>query len=355
MALLDFLGPIGKIADKLIPDPQAKRQFQLEMEKLAQQADEREHQEAMGQLEVNKVEAAHASIFVAGWRPFIGWVLGLGCAMAYVVNPLMQYFGVRGIVYPIESLITLLAGMMGWSGIRSFDKLKGIAFTKLGADPGMVQVKRVEGAATPAIAQKLPIHTEDGQPRGDQQQEVADTAPVPFAASPRKICWGSKVSSTFKARVLWIEQKLGLNADYLMACMAFETGLRFSASVRNAAGSSGTGLIQFMEYTAKKLGTTTAALAKMSAEDQLNYVYKYFAAFGSDLRRWSLEDTYMAILYPAAIGKPLSWPFPWAATSLAYKQNRGLDKNKDRLITKFEAAAGVRKLYEQGMKEGNLG
>lgn len=350
MALLDFLGPIGKIADKLIPDPQAKRQFQLEMAKLAQQADEREHQEAMGQLEVNKVEASHASVFVAGWRPYIGWVLGTGAAIGFVCIPLYKMFTVAGYEYPIEHLITLLGGLLGWSGIRSFDKLKGIAFTKLGDDPGMTQVKRVEGSATPAIAQKLPIHTEDGQPRGDQTAEVAERASVPFAVSPRQICWGSKVSKTFKARVLWIEQKLGLNADYLMACMAFETGLTFSASVRNAAGSSGTGLIQFMEFTASKLGTTTKALAKMSAEDQLNYVYKYFRQFGTDLSRWSLEDVYMAILYPKAIGQPLSWKFPWAQTSLSYKQNRGLDKNKDGMVTKAEASAGVQKMLKEGME-----
>lgn len=164
----------------------------------------------------------------------------------------------------------------------------------------------------------------------------------------RKIRWGAKVTSSFRESVFWIEDQLGLNADLLMSCMAFETGGTFSPSVKNAAGSSGTGLIQFMAATAKNMGTTVDELAKMTPERQLGYVYRYFKPFGSDLSKWSLEDIYMAILYPRAIGKPLDWCMPWTYGSLAYKQNSGLDLNKDRQITKAEAAAGVRKRYELG-------
>lgn len=175
---------------------------------------------------------------------------------------------------------------------------------------------------------------------------VATVAGAPVAM--RKILWGARVTTSFKAGVLWIEEKIKLNADNLMCCMAFETGQTFDPAKKNMAGSSGTGLIQFMRATAISLGTTVEELAKMTPERQLGFVYKYFKAFGSDFSKWTLEDTYMAILFPKAIGKPLEWEMPWKYGQLAYKQNSGLDLNKDHKITKREASAGVRKMAELG-------
>ena len=86
-----------------------------------------------------------------------------------------------------------------------------------------------------------------------------------------------------------------------MAAMAFETGRdKFSASSVNRI-SGATGLIQFMPSTAIGLGTTTAALAAMTAEDQLEYVERYFKPYRNRLN--TLEDLYMAILWPIAVGK----------------------------------------------------
>ena len=177
----------------------------------------------------------------------------------------------------------------------------------------------------------------------------------------REILFGAKVSQEFKDSVLWIEAEGGPNADHLMACMAFETGRSFSPAVKNLAGSSGLGLIQFMRAThanllkaypqLAKMAPTHADLGKLSAVQQLGFVYYYFKAFGQDLSNWTLEDTYMAILYPKAIGKPLSWVMPWKYGSLAYKQNAGLDANKDQIITKAEACAGVRRMASLGEKE----
>lgn len=179
-------------------------------------------------------------------------------------------------------------------------------------------------------------------------REPAKVTVVDTQLAVRKLVWGAKVDLQFKAGVLWIEDQLKINADFLMACMAFETGGTFSPSVKNAAGSSGTGLIQFMAATARSLGTTVDALAKLSALQQLSYVYKYFKGFRGDFSGCSLEDIYMFILFPKAVGKPLDWEMPWKYGSLAYKQNSGLDLNKDRKITKAEAAAGVRKRYDLG-------
>ena len=71
--------------------------------------------------------------------------------------------------------------------------------------------------------------------------------------------------------------RLGTQPEYLLAVMSFETGGSFSPGIRNGAGSGATGLIQFMPATARELGTSTEALARMSATEQLEYVERYFA------------------------------------------------------------------------------
>lgn len=177
----------------------------------------------------------------------------------------------------------------------------------------------------------------------------------------RKILWGEKLDEGFKAGLFWIEEQIGLSPDKLTPCIAFETGGTFSPSKKNMAGSSGLGLIQFMKATIegpngmlarhpslKKLSPDHAGLAKLSALQQLSFVYYYFRDFGTDLSNWTLEDVYMAILYPKAIGKPGDWVMPWKYGSLAYKQNAGLDLDKDKKITKAEAAAGVLKMAALG-------
>ncbi|MBV9760224.1 MAG: hypothetical protein JO340_06655 [Acidobacteriaceae bacterium] len=158
------------------------------------------------------------------------------------------------------------------------------------------------------------------------------------------IAWGAKVSSDFKARVLDLCDNLGMEADYLMSAMAFESGETFSASIRNQA-SGATGLIQFMPSTAVHMGTTIDELAAMTPVAQLEYVEKYFQPYRNRLQ--TLEDHYMAILWPAAIGKQDSFVL-FAEPSKAYQQNAGLDADKDGKVTKYEAAAKVRAKYEIG-------
>lgn len=180
-------------------------------------------------------------------------------------------------------------------------------------------------------------------------------------AEGREIAWGDKVSTQFKAGVIWIEEKLGLNADHLMACMAFETGGTFRADIKNAAGSSGLGLIQFMKAThagmvkkypsLAKVAPTHADLAKLSAHQQLTFVYYYFLSYRGDYSQMTLEDIYMTILFPKAVGKPNDWAMPWKYGELAYKQNVGLDKNKDKTITKAEASAGVQRMLALGLQQ----
>ena len=183
----------------------------------------------------------------------------------------------------------------------------------------------------------------------------AKIPPLPgaaVAADPR-LCWGAKVSQTFRARVHWIANDLGMPADDLMACIAWESGRTFSPSVVNKAGSGATGLIQFMPKTAISLGTTTAELARMSAEDQLNFVYKYFRPFKGRLR--NLGDVYMAILWPAGVGQSDSYVL-WekGQRPTTYRQNAGLDVNRDERITRGECLTKIRALQSEGFAPGNV-
>lgn len=155
------------------------------------------------------------------------------------------------------------------------------------------------------------------------------------------------VTKEFLNEVKRCSELLGVKPLWLMACMHFETMGTFDPSKKNQAGSSGTGLIQFMERTAKDLfDKGTEFLAGLSATRQLKYVHEYFSSrisqYGA-LR--SVDDCYMAILYPEAIGKPSSFVL-FSEGTKGYSQNRGLDSNGDGTITKAEACARVRQSLE---------
>lgn len=190
---------------------------------------------------------------------------------------------------------------------------------------------------------------------------LSQSTPTPSPAAPvqsdsprRKIAWGAKVSPTFRERVWWIADTLRLNPDDLMACMAWESGESFSASEKNMAGSGAVGLIQFMPSTATGLGTTTAALSAMSAEDQLGYVYKYFRPYAGRLN--NLGDIYMAILWPPGVGKPDSYVLWDRATKpTTFRQNAGLDANHDNTVTRAECLSKILGKLSKGLQPGYLG
>ena len=179
--------------------------------------------------------------------------------------------------------------------------------------------------------------------------------PANIFAQHNKIAWGAKVSAEFKAKVIKICKNLDIAPDHLMTCMAFETGETFRPDKKNGAGSSGTGLIQFMEETAEVFETSTKELAAMTAVRQLDYVEMYFK---DALRVYkhldSLEDVYFAILNPAGIRKKDGVALFKAGTK-AYSQNKGLDKNNDKKITVGEVASKIRYMYKKGLQQGYLG
>lgn len=189
------------------------------------------------------------------------------------------------------------------------------------------------------------------QDPGSRQDEGAQTEGL---SGRREIAWGARVSPLFRERVWWIADELGLNPDDLMACMAWESGETFSPSVRNAAGSGATGLIQFMPSTAMNLGTSTSKLAKMTAEDQLNYVYKYFRPFAGRLN--NLGDIYMAILWPKGVGKPDSYVL-WDKGQMptTFRQNAGLDIDKNGQVTRAECLTKIKQKLVKGRLDVNMG
>jgi hypothetical protein len=139
-----------------------------------------------------------------------------------------------------------------------------------------------------------------------------------------------------------------------MACMHWESGGTFRADIKNAAGSGATGLIQFMPSTARGMGTTTSALARLTPEDQLRWVYEYFKPYAGRLK--NLGDLYMAILWPKGVGKPDHYVlFDRAKTPTTFRQNAGLDVNKDGLVTRAECLVKVNERLARGLQPANLG
>lgn len=170
-----------------------------------------------------------------------------------------------------------------------------------------------------------------------------------------EIAWGARLKAEEKARVIALSEECEMDPSFVTAVMAFESGETFSPSVKNPK-SSATGVIQFMRGTAEDLGTTVEALAAMTLFEQLWWVRKYFFRYRGRMR--TLSDVYMAVLLPSAIGKPESWAlFRDDKNKLrdAYDVNAGLDKNRDGVITKAEAAAKVQEKLLKGMRPGNLG
>jgi hypothetical protein len=78
-----------------------------------------------GQLEVNKVEAASTNWFVAGWRPYIGWICGTGLAYQFLIYPILYAFIPKIVQLDMGTLITLLSGILGLGALRTFEKVNG--------------------------------------------------------------------------------------------------------------------------------------------------------------------------------------------------------------------------------------
>ncbi len=122
----ELIGPVTGLLDKFIEDKDQKAALAHEIATMS----ERHANEALqGQLEINKIEAAHKSLFVAGWRPFIGWICGLGLAYNVIIS---QVLSIWFAVPEVDSnlLMPVMTGLLGLGAMRSYEKTKGVSREK---------------------------------------------------------------------------------------------------------------------------------------------------------------------------------------------------------------------------------
>lgn len=115
---------VSSILDKIFPD---KTEADKAKAKLLELQMNGELQQVMGQIDINKVEASHQNLFVSGWRPSVGWVCSAALAYEYIVRPLMLTFGLNAAPIEVDTLNTLLFALLGVAGLRTIDKIKGVA------------------------------------------------------------------------------------------------------------------------------------------------------------------------------------------------------------------------------------
>ena len=126
-----LIGPVTGLLDKFVEDKDQKARLAHE---IATMAEKYAHESALAQVETNREEAKHKNVFVAGWRPFIGWTCGVALAWHFVLAPLVLFIaGWSGVQLPtlpefdMDSLMTVLVGMLGLGAFRSYEKTKGVA------------------------------------------------------------------------------------------------------------------------------------------------------------------------------------------------------------------------------------
>ena len=124
--LASLVGPVTGLLDKFIEDKDTKNALAHEIATMSEKASA---QNAIAQIELNKAEAQSGSLFIGGWRPFVGWTCGLGLAYNVIISQILSIWFVLPTVDP--SLLTpVLMGMLGMGAMRSFEKTKNVAREK---------------------------------------------------------------------------------------------------------------------------------------------------------------------------------------------------------------------------------
>lgn len=127
--LQSLIGPVTGLLDKFIEDKDQKARLAHD---LATMADQHAQELAKAQLEVNKVEAAHKSLFVSGWRPAVGWVCVLGMFGNFITIPFSNFvlaiFGIDIVIplVPLETMMPVLMGMLGLGAMRTYEKKNSV-------------------------------------------------------------------------------------------------------------------------------------------------------------------------------------------------------------------------------------
>lgn len=127
--VLSILEIGAKLLDKVIPDKDAREKAQAELIKAAQDQD---FQLALAQIKVNEEEAKSGSLFVSGWRPSIGWTCSTAFGLHFVLFPIINFIivalGYKEVVisFDMTTLLTVLGGLLGIGGLRTYEKIKGV-------------------------------------------------------------------------------------------------------------------------------------------------------------------------------------------------------------------------------------
>ena len=120
-----LIDPISNILDKFVADKDLKQKLEHELKTEL-------HRANMAQIEVNKEEAKHRTVFVAGWRPFTGWVCATALAYHFILEPVIVFilalYNIQLTLpqFDMGSLLTVLMGMLGLGGLRTYEKQKGL-------------------------------------------------------------------------------------------------------------------------------------------------------------------------------------------------------------------------------------
>lgn len=135
--ILDILPAVSKLLDKIIPDPDAREAAKRELIRAERTQDLEELRLILSadqsQNSINQTEASHRELFVAGWRPFIGWVCGVAFGYHFVIQPILAFViansgsEVRLPVFDMDALFTVLMGMLGLGGLRTFEKIRNVS------------------------------------------------------------------------------------------------------------------------------------------------------------------------------------------------------------------------------------
>ena len=121
-----LIGPVSALLERAVPDKTTRERLSHD---LATMADRHSQEQVLAQLEINKVEAAHKSLFVSGWRPAIGWCCGFSLLYSTILAP---FLGIWVEVPEIDStlLTSTMLGMLGLVGARSYEKVKKVSREK---------------------------------------------------------------------------------------------------------------------------------------------------------------------------------------------------------------------------------
>lgn len=145
----NLVDSVSNAVDKFVTTDKERMEQQIEREKTLMDHEFRiaqlDQQLSLGQIEVNKVEAANPSVFVAGWRPFIGWIAGVAMTYQFLGYPLLTWLWAFlqaknmvptsvGAPQPlqVDQLWVIITGMLGIGGMRSYEKVKGVETKDVG-------------------------------------------------------------------------------------------------------------------------------------------------------------------------------------------------------------------------------